>query len=47
MASKKKVQTETVPENPDVVQEAIAEGRSLIEQGKSKIDAAMVSRISD
>lgn len=41
MASKKKVQTETVPENPDIVQEAIAEGRSLIEQGKSKIDAAM------
>ena len=41
MASKKKVQTETAPENPDIVQEAIAEGRTLIEQGKSKIDAAM------
>jgi hypothetical protein len=41
MASKKKVKTEPVPENPDIVQEAVSEGRALIEQGKSKIDAAM------
>jgi hypothetical protein len=41
MVSKKKVPVEAIPENPDVVESAIAEGRSLIEQGKSKIDAAM------
>jgi hypothetical protein len=41
MASRKKIQAETAPENPEIIQAAIAEGRTLIEQGKSKIDAAM------
>ena len=41
MASRKKAPAETAPENPEIIQAAITEGRALIEQGKSKIEAAM------
>ena len=38
-AKDKKPQTDSVP--ADIIQQAIADGKALIEQGKSKADAAM------
>jgi hypothetical protein len=41
MAKPKETQTIKGESNPEMIAAAIAEGKALIEQGKTKIDAAM------
>jgi hypothetical protein len=41
MARKTKTETPPTDDNADLIAQAISEGRALVDQGKSKIEAAM------